>query len=816
MTQSEFHLKNWRQSWQHRQWQWSNRRRRWVAVRYNLLHRFPFLTWPGRLLGALLVISLLAALVLVASLEVGVFGKLPNRAALAGITNFLASEVLADDGTVLGRFYLENRSNATYDEISPAFIHALIATEDARFFVHDGVDLRSWLRVLFKTVLLNDAASGGGSTLSQQLTKNIYPREHYPFASLLINKLREVLIARRLELLYSKEEILELYLNTVSFSENTFGIKVAAQRFFNTAPDRLDAAQSAVLVAMLKAPSTYDPVRHPGRSLERRNLVLRQMTHYGYLAPAAADSVMAEPLCLEYFPLDHDYGPATYFREHLRLEVKELLRDRRKANGTAYNLYTDGLRIYTTINPFLQYYAEEAVQKHMAELQQSFDVHLEGDMPWELDTVLYLAKHRSARYRNLRLRGLPAPVIDSIFHTPVRMKIFSWEQGEQWTEMSPIDSLRYYLGLLNAGMLAMEPATGEVKAWVGGIDYQFLKYDHVKSRRQVGSTFKPLVYATALSQGIPPCAYTLNTLRTYANYGFWTPRNATNRYGGFFSMEGGLINSINTVTVNLAMRAKPRNVAALANRMGIDREVPRRPAIALGAVDASLLDMVTVYGTFANRGRRPRLHYIRRIETAGGQVLIDSKPLRDTCNWDQPLRADHADMINQMLRAAVDRGTGRRLRWRFELTNDLAGKTGTSQNHSDGWFMGYNPALVTGIWVGADSPGVRFRNLRLGQGANTALPIYGHFVRALNQDPYHRHYVNTPFPEPADSVKVMLNCANIVYPGDGLVDSLKTKKPLAISPLRPSAPGLPPISATVNTAGTPTAAQTTGQEGRQN
>ncbi len=815
MTQPEFHLNTWRHSWQHRQWQWSNRRRRWIAVRYNLLHRFPFLTWPARLLGALLIVSLLAALILVASLEVGVFGKLPDRTALAGITNYLASEVLADDGTVLGRFYLENRSNVTYDDISPAFIHALIATEDARFFVHDGVDLRSWLRVLFKTLLLNDTASGGGSTLSQQLTKNIYPREHYPFASLLINKLREVLIARRLELLYSKEEILELYLNTVSFSENTFGIKVAAQRFFNTTPDRLDAAQSAVLVAMLKAPSFYDPVRHPERSLARRNLVLRQMVHYGYLAPAAADSMMAEPLCLEYFPLDHDYGPATYFREHLRLEVKELLRERRKANGTAYNLYTDGLRIYTTINPFLQYYAEEAVRKHMAELQQSFDEHLEGDTPWELDTVLYLAKHHSVRYRNLRLRGLPAAVIDSIFQTPVRMKIFSWEQGEQRVEMSPIDSLRYYLGLLNAGLLAMEPATGEVKAWVGGIDYQYFKYDHVKSRRQVGSTFKPLVYATALSQGTPPCAYTLNALRTYANYGFWTPRNATNRYGGFFSMEGGLINSINTVTVNLAMRAKPRNVAALANRMGIAREVPRRPAIALGAVDASLLDMVTVYGTFANRGRRPQLHYIRRIETPDGRVLLDSKDDRDTCDWDQPLQADHADMINQMLRAAVDRGTGRRLRWRFELTNDLAGKTGTSQNHSDGWFMGYTPALVTGIWVGADSPGVRFRNLRLGQGANTALPIYGHFVQALNQDPYHRHYVNTPFPEPADSVKAMLNCANIVYPGDGLIDSLQTKKPLAISPLRPSAPGLAPISATV-TAGTPTAAQTTGQEGRQN
>ena len=808
MTLMNFHLKNWRQCWNQEQWQWSNRRRRWIALRYNLLHRFPFLTWPARLLSLLLLLSVVAALILIASLEVGVFGKLPNRTALAGITNYLASEVYADDGTVLGRFYLENRSNVRYDEISPAFIEALIATEDARFFEHDGVDFRSWLRVLFKTLLQNDPSSGGGSTLSQQLTKNIYPRERYPFASLLINKLREVLIARRLELLYSKEEILELYLNTVAFSENTFGIKVAAQRFFNTTPDRLDPAQSAVLVAMLKAPSTYDPLRHPERSRQRRNLVLRQMAYYGYLAPAAADSMAAEPLCLEYFPLDHDYGPATYFREHLRLEVKSMLRDRRKANGTAYNLYTDGLRIYTSINPFLQYYAEEAVKEHMAALQQIFDDHLEGDTPWELDTVLHLAKYRSARYRNLRQRGMDASTIDSLFRTPVRMKIFSWEQGEKEVELTPLDSLRYYLGLLNAGLLAMEPATGEVKAWVGGIDYQYFKYDHVKARRQVGSTFKPLVYATALSQGIPPCSYTLNALRTYRRYGFWTPRNASHRYGGFFSMEGGLINSINTVTVNLAMRAKPRNVAALANRMGIAREVPRRPAIALGAVDASLLDMVTVYGTFANRGRRPRLHYIRRIETPDGQVLLDAQPERDTCNWDQPLDAAHADMINQMLRAAVDRGTGRRLRWRYALPNDLAGKTGTSQNHADGWFIGYTPALVTGIWVGADSPGVRFRSLRLGQGANTALPIYARFVQALNEDPYQRRYVNTPFPEPANSVKVLLNCANIVYPGDRPVDSLRRKKPLAISPLRPAVTDLPKLSVTVNTAGTAAATST--------
>lgn len=765
-------------------WRWTNWRRHYRVICYNIFHRFPFLSWPFKLLSMLCILILLAAVLLAISIEIGAFGRLPQRSDLAGITNYMASEVLADDGAVLGRYYFENRSNVQYKNLSPHFINALIATEDARFFTHDGIDLRSWGRVFFKTIILKDRSAGGGSTLSQQLAKNLYPRVEYPYLSLIINKLKEVFIARRLELLYSKEEILELYLNTVPFSENTFGIKVAAQRFFNTTPDKLSPEQSAVLVAMLKAPSTYNPVRHPNSSLQRRNLVLQQMAHYGYLPRRVADSLQREPLCLEYYPLDHDYGLATYFREHLRLEVKELIKGLRKENGMGYNLYTDGLKIHTTLDADLQYYAEAAIETHLTELQQDFEEHLDGEAPWEIDTVLYLSKIFSERYRLLRERQVPKAVIDSIFETPVETRIFSWE-GEKEVQMSPMDSIKYYLGILNAGLLSMEPHTGRIKAWVGGIDYQYFKYDHVKSRRQVGSTFKPVVYATAISEGIPPCTYTSNTLRRYARYENWMPKNATNRYGGYFSMEGGLINSINTVTVSMAMRARPKNVAALAEKLGIRRRIPRVPAIALGAIDASLIDMVNVYSTFANRGLRPEPYYIKRIETARGEVLLDFESERNPCSWERALYIHEADMINHMLQSAVNRGTGRRLRWRYRFDNPVAGKTGTSQNHSDGWFIGYTPNLVTGVWVGAESPAVRFRNLTLGQGANTALPVFAEYLLRINTDGRYGHYVDQPFPEPADTVRSLLRCPRIVYPETAPLDSIKPMNPFAQSPLEP-------------------------------
>ncbi|MBK7869492.1 MAG: hypothetical protein IPJ74_01830 [Saprospiraceae bacterium] len=372
---------------------------------------------------------------------------------------------------------------------------------------------------------------------------------------------------------------------------------------------------------------------------------------------------------------------------------------------------------------------------------------------------MILAIHQSPRYRRMKAEGFTAQQIDSVMNEPLEMRIFDWERREKKMMMSPLDSIKYYLSLLNAGFLAVEPQTGAVKAWVGGIDHKYFKYDHVKSRRQVGSTFKPVVYATAIQRGIAPCSYTSNVLRTYPQYQYWTPKNADNKYGGSYSMEGALINSINTISVNMAVRSGSINVAQMAEDLGISDDVPGVPAIALGAHEASLLDMVTMYSTFANRGQRPELRYIRRIETNRGRVVYQN--WIDTSEWKRPLTVDQADMMTKMLQSAVNNGTGRRLRYRYKFTNEIAGKTGTSQNHSDGWFVGYTPTLVSGTWVGGESPAVRFRDLSLGQGANMALPIYALFLQKLQKDKDYEPLFAAKFPEPSEEVKDALNCANV-------------------------------------------------------
>ncbi len=727
-------------------------------------HKYPMVFWGLAAASSLALIGSIIIIIIVLSISLGAYGKLPDKNDLALVTNYQASEVYASEGTLLGRYYIENRSNVSYENISPNFINALVATEDARFFKHHGVDFRSWFRVFVKNIVLKDRSAGGGSTISQQLAKNLYPRQDYGYGSLAINKLKEVLIAKRLESLYSKEEILELYLNTVPFSENTYGIKVAARRFFNTTPRQLSANQSAVLVGMLKATTSYNPMRFPERSIERRNLVLDQMRRYRYLSKKEAVLLKKQPLNIEYSPLNNNEGLATHFREHLRLELKEKLKDYRKENGMGYNLYTDGLKIYTTLDGTMQTYAEKALKGRLKDLQKDFIEHLNGENPWENDTILLLSKQSSMRYQMLRNGGYSEPEIDEVFDTPVKMTVFDWEEGEKEVEMSPMDSIKYYLSFLNAGFLAMEPQSGKIKAWVGGIEHKYFQYDHVKSNRQVGSTFKPIVYANAIQRGIPPCTYTGNYLRTYWQYEGWRPKNADDKYGGSYSMEGGLIKSINTVTVSMAMRSGPKYVAELAEQLGVADTVAGVPAIALGAVETSLANMIKVYGTFVNRGRRPEPYYIEKVITREGEVLIDNTNKIDTTSWAQVMTTEQADMVREMLRSAVNRGTGVRLRYRYKFENDLGGKTGTSQNHSDGWFMGFTPTLVAGAWVGAESPAVRFRSLRLGQGANTALPVFAEFLGQLNDNQKYDHYTKSKFPEASQETRLALRCPNTVWP----------------------------------------------------
>ena len=704
-------------------------------------------------------VGILSLLLFCIAVYQGAFGPLPTYAELKDIKNYNASEVYADDGVILGKYYIENRISADFEEITPNLINALIATEDARFFEHRGVDLRAFLRVVIKSILLFDESSGGGSTLSQQLAKNLFPRQHYGPLTLPVAKIKEMLVARRLEQVYSKEQLLNLYLNTVPFGENVYGIKVASRKFFNKAPEKLRTEEAAMLVGMLKANTRYSPVRNPERALTRRNTVINQMAKYAYLSQKEADSLKSLPLELDYRRDGSNRGLATYFREHLRQVLEETLQDIKKADGTPYNLYTDGLKVYTTINSRMQRYAEEAVEEQMAKIQAAFDEHWKDRIPWGNEDNLRKAVQQTVRYRQLKKKGLSKKQIEEIFNRPVHMNIFDWEKGNISKIMSPLDSVKYYLTLLNTGFLAIEPGTGLIRAWVGGIDHQFFKYDHIKSKRQVGSTFKPVVYASALQNGMLPCEYTQNQRLTYTtpDNKQWTPKNADGKYEGVYSMEGGLSHSINTVTVQIMQRSTLDSVRQLAAQMGITSPIIPMPAIALGAVEASLWDMVRVYGTFANRGKRPDLHYLDRIETRDGKLLAEfQRP--NPRYFKTILREDHAAMMIKMMESVVDSGTARRLKYEFRLYNDIAGKTGTTQNHTDGWFLGFTPKLVAGAWVGADDPRIHFRSMRLGQGSKTALPIWGRFMSKVFEDPEFKPMKYAKFPPLVDTTWALMQC----------------------------------------------------------
>lgn len=726
----------------------------WLRAKYAR-HPKKFIAVVG--LGIPLALGFLTVLTLFILVYSQRLGPLPGYPELRAIQNYNASEVYAEDGVLLGKYYIENRINADFEDISPEIIDALIATEDARFFEHRGIDLRATARVLFKSILLSDESSGGGSTLSQQLAKNLYGRREYALFTMPINKMREMIIARRLERTYDKAELLRLYLNTVSFGEGIFGIKVAAQRFFSKAPKDLNIEEAAVLIGMLKATNSYSPVRHPERAVQRRNVVLAQMVRYGYLDTLARDSLVELPLEVKFYKEGNNQGLATYFREYLRQELDDLLKAYPKPDGSPYNLYTDGLRIYTSIDAGLQTYAEEAVQEHMATLQQDFHKDWRKGIPWGSDKTLQRAVEQSDRYQQLKAKGWSEAAIEEVFNQPVSMTIFDWEGEEEQREMSPLDSVKHYLSLLHAGLLAVEPGTGLIKAWVGGIDHENFKYDHIHSRRPVGSIFKPIVFATALQNGMLPCEYTSNERMTYEQYSGWSPRNADGKYGGVYSMEGALSQSVNSVTVEIMLnRAGQDSVRQLARAMGMG-PLPRGPAIALGTAESSLYEMAQVYGTLANRGRRPSLHYLDRVETADGQVIVAfDRP--DARRFPRVLAQRETDILVKMLEGVVDSGTARRLRYRYGLYNDIAAKTGTTQNHADGWFMGFNPKLVAGAWVGAENPHVHFRSMRYGQAANTALPIWGLFMKKVYQDKNYKSIRYARFPELPDSIAAMLQC----------------------------------------------------------
>jgi penicillin-binding protein 1A len=688
----------------------------------------------------------------------GSYGYLPEKEELALIENSEASSVISEDDQLLGKYYRENRISVPLERISPYVTDALIATEDSRFFEHQGNDLRALARVAWRSVLLRDRSGGGGSTISQQLAKQLYPRQRYGSFGMIKLKLREMIIASRLEEVYDKQELLALYLNTVPFGENAYGIEVASGRFFSKPASDLKAEEAAVLVGLLKANTSYNPRANPERSRERRDLVLALMARNESLKQSAVDSLSALPLVIDYERKNDQVGSAEHFRRLLRGEAEKALAGKAWPDTRPYDIDRDGLRIHVSINSVLQRLAEEAVLEQLPRIQHNLAIDWKSAKraPWE-DAFLKTVE-RSPRYKSLEAAGKSEDEIMEVMRKPRRMTIYDWETTEEKdTLMRPIDSLRHYFTLLNAGLLATEPANGVVRAWVGGVDYRFVQYDHVTARRQVGSTIKPVIYATALQEGMYPCEYTPAQQFTIEDFKDYNPRNPNGNYEGAYSMRGGLTKSVNTVAVNLAVRTGLPRVVQEINEMGITGKVEAIPSVALGTVEASLPEMNTVYSAFANGGRRPEgIHFLDKITTADGTVIVEfARPTKTI----RVMSDTVANITTFLMAGVVNNGTGARLRSTYGISGALAGKTGTTQDQSDGWFVGFTPKLVVSTWVGAEYPAVHFRTLRRGSSTATALPVWGTFMRKVQREAgVSSRYKGGRFPSLDEMTVALLEC----------------------------------------------------------
>ncbi len=704
-------------------------------------------------------ISLIPVIFLLASF--GAFGSMPDHTALENPRTNLATEVISSDGVTLGKFYYEdNRTPVSFKELPKHLVDALIATEDIRYFDHAGIDARGTLRALFKF-----GQGGGASTISQQLAKQLFHGEgsRYTFGRI-TQKIKEWVIATRLEKQYTKEEIIAQYFNIYDFGNNADGIRSAARIYFGKEPSALNLKESAMLVGMFKNSSLYNPrpERNPVGTKNRRNVVLSQMEKYGFITQTVKDSLQQTPLDLNYTPESHREGIATYFRAYLKTFLKDWINksENVKPNGEKYNIYKDGLKIYTTIDSRMQFLAEQSVTEHMKALQAEFFVQntprrnptapfldLEDE---EIERLLKLGMKRSERWRKMRY-DLKKPVREIIasFDKPTKMRIFSWTapNNEIDTILTPMDSMRYYKFFLRAGMMSMEPQTGFVKAWVGGFNYKHFQYDMVKQgKRQVGSTFKPFVYAAAIDQlQLSPCdtfpkaQITIPAFK-YGNMKPWAPKNSSKNYAGFETLKSALANSRNTITARLMNEIGPQPVIDLAKNLGVEQRIPAVPSIALGTPDLSVYEMVAAYSTFANKGVYTNPVMVTHIEDKNGTLLYQFSP-----QTKDVLSEEVAYVAVNLMEGVTKFGSGQRLRhdfaknqavykeiitgYPYQFDNPIAGKTGTTQNHSDGWFMGMVPNLVTGVWVGGEDRATHFKSITYGQGASMALPIWANFMK---------------------------------------------------------------------------------------
>ena len=673
----------------------------------------------------------------------GVFGSLPKVDELLNPKNNLATIVYSGDMKILGKYYSENRVNVAFEKIDKDVVNALIATEDVRYYEHNGVDFKALLRSFFG--VFTGGNRGGGSTISQQLAKMMFPRERLNKLELVVRKLKEWIIATQLEKYYTKDEILALYLNKFDFLNLAVGIKSAAQIYFNSNQDSLKIEQAAMLVGMAKNPSLFNPIRHNEICLKRRNVVLNQLVKYGYLSSLKYDSLKVLPLGLSFRPEDHNDGLAPYFREYLRdVFLKSWCKSHINSETEApYNIYKDGLKIYTTIDSKMQNYAEEAVHEHMNDLQKMFSKEClnkkNAPFAWnvskqEIEGIMNSSVKRSDRYRQLKEDGLSHEKIIEIFHKPVPMRVYSL-RGDIDTILSPYDSIKYYKSFLQTGFMAMEPQTGYVKAWVGGINHKYFKYDHVKvSKRQVGSTFKPFVYALAIQEGLSPCHQVPNirTCINMPNGGDWCPDNSDGLKGTgqMITLRRALALSVNYVTAWIMKQYGPHAVINLVKRLGVTSQIPEVPSICLGTADISVFEMVAANSTFANKGTYIQPTFITRIEDKNGKVLEEFIP-----NSNEVFSEEKAYTMIQLMRGVVQEGTGSRLRGdKYKLNNQIAGKTGTTQHNADGWFIGLTPELAAGCWVGGEDRSIHFNSILEGQGASMALPIWGKFFVKVYAD----------------------------------------------------------------------------------
>lgn len=687
------------------------------------IRRYNFNIWK------ILIAGIVLFALFIISVGFGLFGELPSFRDIEHPKSNQASEVITEDGKILGTYFVQNRSNVTYDQISPNVINALIATEDIRFKEHSGIDFKRTFTIFLYAII---GKKQGGSTITQQLALNLFSEEgrQKNFAKRILQKFQEWVIAVKLERNYTKEEIIVMYLNTVDFGNQAYGIKSAARVYFNTTPDKLTVSQAATLVGILKGISRYSPTRNPERALARRNTIMGLMVKADFLTEQDYEKQIDKPLGLRFSAATVNDGIAPYFRAVVKNDIKKLFLERSilKSDGTPYDLDRDGLKITTTINYEMQVYAEEAQKEYMKILQASFYDSWKGKNPFKgKEMQIEQGVRRSDRYKSLQLEGKSDEEIKADFNTPTRLSIFTW-RGNIDTLMKPIDSVRYYKLLLRNAMMAMDPQSGYVKAWVGGINYEHFKYDQVKmGTRQVGSTAKPFTYTVAIQNGYSPCFSVLNEPVTIETPGSppWTPRSS-GTVPGYLTLQKALALSQNYIAAYLMKQVGPVAVATLAKKMGITSEVPAVPSIALGSFDASVYDMVGAYSVFANKGVWKKPTYILKIQDKNGVVLFNDTPIPVPV-----LNEEEAYVMTRMLRGVITSGTGWRLAGKFGVTGPIGGKTGTTNANSDGWFMAITPQLAAGVWTGCEDRAFHFTSTRQGDGATTALPIYAGFMKRV-------------------------------------------------------------------------------------